>query len=384
MFAKALGMLSSSMDLVCFAVSDEIARCDTNQLGHNLSQEWGCQVNVTLIPVRQREETAWQHYGAGITAISKQPGYHHYAGHSQIRAIAQQLGKQPDVVFVFGLSAMVALLCTKERPAQMFFDLNDIEHKMRLRAAMTPPFWLGKAIYCTHIPAILAAELQAAHQSRATFVCSDNDARHLRRLGFGRSVTVVPNALPMPEQPPGLVASPTLMFIGSYVYQPNRDAAHRLLTRIWPMVRAKAPQARLIIAGRGGDQIPGAADAAGVEFTGFVDDLAALYARTRIVLCPIATGGGTRIKLIEAASYGRPIVSTRIGAEGLDLGDGTEILLRDNDSDFADACLRLLQDDYQCIQLGTAARAKAASYYEVGQVEMHIQNLFLSTQDTAP
>jgi glycosyltransferase involved in cell wall biosynthesis len=59
-----------------------------------------------------------------------------------------------------------------------------------------------------------------------------------------------------------------------------------------------------------------------VEFRGFVDDLSALYAETRIVCCPIVIGSGTRIKLVEAASYARPIVATRIGAEGLDFRDG--------------------------------------------------------------
>jgi hypothetical protein len=98
-------------------------------------------------------------------------------------------------VFVFGFSAMVALSRSEERTARMLFDLNDIEHNMRLRTPMTPPFWLGKPIYYTHIPAILAAAFQATRRSRATFVCSDEDARHLRRLSFGRGVTVVPNSL---------------------------------------------------------------------------------------------------------------------------------------------------------------------------------------------
>lgn len=194
-FAKALGTLSSSMDLVRFAVPEDIARCDTARLEFNFSQDWGCQVDAKLIPVRQCQETAWQHYGAGITSIREQPGYHHYAGPSQIRAVAEHLGKQPDVVFVFGFSAMVALSRSEERTARMLFDLNDIEHNMRLRTPMTPPFWLGKPIYYTHIPAILAAAFQATRRSRATFVCSDEDARHLRRLSFGRGVTVVPNSL---------------------------------------------------------------------------------------------------------------------------------------------------------------------------------------------
>src|SRR5262249_5552633 len=114
----------------------------------------------------------------------------------------------------------------------------------------------------------------------------------------------------------------------------------------------------------------------GVEFTGFVDDLEALYQQSRVVCCPVLAGGGTRIKIIEAAACGKPIVSTRIGAEGLEMVDGMELLLRDEPKSFAEACLRLLKDSTLCNKLGYAARAAVIRYYDRSRVIQSIQRHF--------
>ncbi len=198
----------------------------------------------------------------------------------------------------------------------------------------------------------------------AAFVCSEEDRRYLQRIGMARGVEVVPNGLPVPLSPAPRCPDPTVLFLGTYGYKPNSDAAHRLITQIFPLIRRQVPEARLIIAVVLPERIASFRSAPpGVEFTGFVPDLAALYAESRVVACPMIVGGGTRIKLVEAASYGRPMVSTRIGAEGLAFDDGREIVLRDDDADFAAACVELLLDDAACARLGLAARAKMQVTY---------------------
>jgi glycosyltransferase involved in cell wall biosynthesis len=109
------------------------------------------------------------------------------------------------------------------------------------------------------------------------------------------------------------------------------------------------------------------------SYTDFVDDLNTLYGKTQIVCCPIRTGGGTRIKIIEAASYGKPVVSTRVGAEGLEFEDGTEILLRDEPHQFADEALRS--------RIGQAARAKATKLYDRRNVIGLIQREIFGSLD---
>jgi glycosyltransferase involved in cell wall biosynthesis len=83
------------------------------------------------------------------------------------------------------------------------------------------------------------------------------------------------------------------------------------------------------------------------------------------------------MKLLEAAAYGKPMVATRLGAERLDFVDGTEILLRDDEAGFADACLRLLADAALCARLGAAARRKVAQSYELSAVQQRIAGILL-------
>jgi glycosyltransferase involved in cell wall biosynthesis len=151
------------------------------------------------------------------------------------------------------------------------------------------------------------------------------------------------------------------------------DAAERLISRILPKILKRNPQARLTIVGKRPDLIPSfGRELPNVEFTGVVPDLTPLYQRSRIVCCPITIGGGTRIKLVEAAGYAKPIVSSAIGAEGLALIDDVEILIRDSDDEIAEACLELLGNEELCVRLGTAAREKAKLLYDVANVRKKI------------
>jgi glycosyltransferase involved in cell wall biosynthesis len=120
-----------------------------------------------------------------------------------------------------------------------------------------------------------------------------------------------------------------------------------------------------------------------VEYLGYVRDLDGLYANTRVVCCPMLNGGGTRVKLIEAAAYARPMVSTHIGAEGLDFEDGKEILLRDDDESFAEACTILLQDATVRRTMGLAARMRMQELYDADRTADKIRALMLRHSSAA-
>jgi glycosyltransferase involved in cell wall biosynthesis len=192
-------------------------------------------------------------------------------------------------------------------------------------------------------------------------------------LGMGSNVVVVPNAVDITKGDHPLSTEKTILFLGHYAYPPNAEAAERLISRIWPLVRQHVGIARLIIAGDSAERIPSyGSGAPNVEFTGLVHDLDALYARVRVVCCPIANGGGTRLKLIEAAAHAKPIVATPVGAEGLIFENNLEILICDADNRIAQGCIRLLTDDAMALQLGGAAYHKACSHYEIGGIRRKI------------
>ncbi len=129
----------------------------------------------------------------------------------------------------------------------------------------------------------------------------------------------------------------------------------------------QVPDARLIIVGTRGEltAVYPSRDPS-VTFTGFVDDLDAWYRKARVICCPIYYGAGTRVKIIEAAAHAKAVVSTTVGAEGLDFENEREIILRDGAKDLAEACVHLLRDASAAARIGEAARDKARLTYDRG------------------
>lgn len=380
MFMRVLAGVSERIDLLHMVPPHLFDRFrDPEALARGQSEQWGVPVTIELVPVRQPPKTFWSHYGAGILSIHGHPFFHGPTEPLPVAAVARHIAHDPDLVFAHRLGPMCSLLRTGLSHRNIVFDLDDIEHRVQARHALAPPWRPGSVLYLSQVPAIRHAERRAIRASRAVFVCSELDRAHLWRLGWGRNVTVIPNAVRLPRDEGVLVASPTVLFLGNLGYPPNAAAAERLATRIWPLVHKARPDATLLIAGKWHESIPSSRHPpAGVQYLGFVPDLDRLYAGARVVCCPIDVGGGTRIKLIEAAAYGKPIVSTAVGAEGLGLQDGVHALIRDSDQAFAEACLQLLEKDELCRRLRDAARAKAEADYGADEIEGSIRKLMLT------
>ncbi|MGD2041665.1 MAG: glycosyltransferase family 4 protein [Anaerolineae bacterium] len=163
---------------------------------------------------------------------------------------------------------------------------------------------------------------------------------------------------------------PLLTFVGKLDYIPNERAVAYIADRIAPAVWAQYPQARFVIIGQGAEALPQYGHE-GLIFPGFVDaragvrpNLSDYLSASNVVLVPLDSGSGTRLKIVEAASNARAVVSTAIGAEGQSFVHGEEILLTEQvDGEFVAATLRLLGDPELAGKLGRAARAKVLSRY---------------------
>ena len=347
---------------------------DGSTLSQLASRFWGVRVEVRLCARAERRETPWAHYGAGIFSMRYQPKFCQFCGPDQVACLEERLGAHPDVLLVHRLSSMGAVLGTRKTLPPTLFDLDDVEHRVLVRQAMARPIWPGQRLYLLQAPALVLAEWQGTRKARRTYVCSELDERHLRRIGFGRSVRTLPNAVPMPEETYVGGEEATILFLGTYLYDPNAEAVERLITRIWPLVRREIPDARLVVAGQSPERIPSYQQQPdGVSFPGFVPDLSALYRQCQVVCCPLFNGGGTRVKLLEAAGYGKAMVSTAIGVEGLHFEDPGEILVRDDDDGLAEGCVRLLNDRNLREQLGLAARKRALALYDARAIEERIE-----------
>ena len=291
----------------------------------------------------------------------------------QVAAYEELLSHNPDAIFAHRLSSMCLINRSRIKPHQsIYFDLDDIEHTAFLRNLKQPPYWKAKHIFYLHVFSLLLAERAAIKRSRKTFVCSDNDRIKLSKSLKFQNIVTIPNAVEIRKKLP-LPSQPTLLFLGTFGYQPNVIAANYLLSEIWPRIISTVPHAKLLIAGENPDQITAfRSNPPQVEFCGFVEDLDALYADTRVVCCPILSGGGTRIKILEASAYTRPVVSTHIGAEGLNFSDGKDILLRDDPASFADACISLLTNYDKATNISIAAYQTVGQFFDRSNIIQRI------------
>jgi glycosyltransferase involved in cell wall biosynthesis len=317
-------------------------------------------------------------YTLGTFALYKQPIYAGIDGEKQLNAFETCLANNPDAIFVHRLGAMCPILRTRKPLPPIFFDLDDIEHVAFRRAIRYLPKRSSRLLSYFMLPAIFWGQYRSVKCSHRTFVCSEIDRRYLKKRYRLKNVFIIPNAVTIPKEQP-FATEATLLFIGSYSHKPNIDAAEFLIQRIWPLVHQKIPKANLIIAGYPPERIPSYSQCTpGVRFTGFVEDIDGLYRQSRVVCTPILWGGGTRVKIIEAASYCKPIVSTVMGAEGIEIQDGFGIFLRDNPKTFAKACIRLLSDDEFCQRSGTAARSAIINKYDQKKIRPMIQEYIIN------
>lgn len=193
-------------------------------------------------------------------------------------------------------------------------------------------------------------------------VCSDTDRE---ALGVPGSV-VIPNGYERAGSAVGraeVARPPVLLFQGQMTYEPNVDAAGWFATEVFPLVRARMPDAKFVIVGRTSSEVA-ALDGPGVEVTGYVDDITTALARADAVVVPLRRGSGTRVKILEAFAHRIPVVSTTIGAEGLGVRGGRELLLADDAAALADACVRVLTDVTLRAALVDAAEAAWRASFE--------------------
>jgi len=153
----------------------------------------------------------------------------------------------------------------------------------------------------------------------------------------------------------------TLLFLGSFRHLPNREALDWFVGRVFPTVRAKEPRVRLIVIGSDPPPRHSLPEDASIELAGFVKDVREPLARYAIFVCPILSGSGVRVKLLEAFAAGIPVVSTRLGAEGLAAVDGEVCALADEPEAFAQKILDLLQNPARAEEMTRRARAEVTS-----------------------
>jgi len=214
---------------------------------------------------------------------------------------------------------------------------------------------------------------------------STNDIARQRQISSDQTrFLCVPNALDLSQYPdcsePGrsedIESATDIALPGSFAYGPNVVAAHVLRDRVFPTVKQSIPQARLVLVGR--DDRGLAADLArepNVVATGMVPDTRPYLRDAGVVVVPILQGSGTRFKILEALALGRPVVTTALGAEGLNVRDGEHLLIREID-EFPNAIVSVLRHPEFGMQLGREGRKLVERQYSWDVVESILREAF--------
>lgn len=311
-----------------------------------------------------------------------------------------------DVVQVEGieLARYIGVIREVSPTSRILFDNHNAETELQQRNFLTdvqrPQRWLAAAYSFIQVQRLRRFEQWAMRQADWVVAVSEQDAHHLQTIVPEKKVTVIPNSidtrsyqLPVSSEQLAVTSHqspvtsllisqslnfPTfdLVFTGKMDYRPNVDAVLWFAATIWPKIRAARPQTTWAIVGQKPHaRLESLRGKDGITLTGWVADVQPYLAAAKLFLMPFRVGSGTRLKLIEAMAAGKAIVSTTVGAEGFPVQSGREIVLVNEPEMFAQAVLRLLDDEGERARLGAAA-CQFAQQYDWRVVVPHFNTIY--------
>lgn len=308
-----------------------------------------------------------------------------------------------DIVQVEGIELAQYMRHALNARVPVVFDNHNCETLLQRRTALSDLHavtrWHAAAYSLVQWAKLRRYEAAVCRAAQAVVAVSRPDALALRGLAPQATITVVPNAINLADYPNTQVLGPqtrqsadparfTLLFTGKMDYRPNVDAALWFAQHVWPRVKAALPTAHWQIVGMNPHpRLAPLAARPGIEITGGVPDIRPFLAAADVCIIPMRVGGGTRLKALEAMASAKPVVSTSLGVEGLDVRHGRELLIADTPADFA-AALRTLAEDRAAYgrlatQLGSNARHFVATQYTWSQFIPILEDLYRQLRASA-
>lgn len=219
-------------------------------------------------------------------------------------------------------------------------------------------------------------ELRLLASCDVAAVFKAGDAAQVRRVRGRAHVVVLPPWLDVPVDAPAPPRGSDVLFVAAFDREENAWSARWLLDEVWPRVRAAAPDARLVLAGGGADAALLGRASEDVRLTGYVPDLAPVYAQAAVVVAPVRAGAGLRFKVPQAMAYGRPVVATSLAVDGLLAPRAAVGAVTDDPVTFAAEVVRLLADRDTAAEVGAQARAWVLPRYDLpGAVRQVLEHL---------
>jgi polysaccharide biosynthesis protein PslH len=279
--------------------------------------------------------------------------------HPGLRArVAELLEKEPfDLLICDFLQPSLNVIDLPFRPRVLFqHNVESVIFERHYRESRHPA---ARAYLYLQWRKLLAYEGRAARWFDHNIMVSPNDCETMHRLYGVDNTSFIPSGVDADYYQPGAGESEglDLVFTGSMDWLPNVDGVQFFAAEILPRIVREMP-IKLWVVGR--KPLPAvealAARHPEIVVTGTVDDVRPYVQRARVCVVPLRIGGGTRVKIFEAMAMGKAVVSTRVGAEGLPVTDGQDIVLADDPAEFAQRILELLRDDGRRRSIAEAGR----------------------------
>ncbi|HEY0003480.1 MAG TPA: glycosyltransferase family 4 protein [Pyrinomonadaceae bacterium] len=281
------------------------------------------------------------------------------------RLLAQWLAERRfDVAVCDFLSASLNFPRVLTTPTVLF--QHNVESALWRRQAEHAPDILRRIVFKLEAARMSRYESEAVGRFQHVIAVSEHDREQMSTMTDASRITVVPTGVDTGKYAARAdgqeVKDRLVLFLGSMDWEPNIDGVEYFCREVWPLVRSIVPEARFRIVGRNPHPLVQRLASESVEVTGTVPSVLEHLCEAAVVVVPLRIGGGTRLKIFEAMATGKAVVSTTIGAEGLDVHHGQDILLADDAEAFADSVIKLLRDGEERARLERAARKLAAQY----------------------
>jgi polysaccharide biosynthesis protein PslH len=247
---------------------------------------------------------------------------------------------------------------------------HNVESEIWRRHAETAGNPAKQMIYGMEFRKMLRYERGAVRKFHHVIAVSENDRSLMMEWVDSDRITVVPTGVDLAQYAPNPDASssyapepaPLVTFIGAMDWEPNVDGVEFFCREVWPTIKAEVPEVRLRIVGRNPVRRVEKWASDSVEVTGRVPSVVEHLRESAVVIVPLRIGGGTRLKIYEAMAAAKAVVSTTVGAEGLDVQHGRDIILADDARAFSQAVIMLLRDRDLRRRYEKAAAETAARY----------------------
>ncbi len=306
------------------------------------------------------------------------------AMHDKLKAILEQ--NEFSLILIESLF-MIPYVKTirKYSKAKIVYRAHNIEHVIWKRLAIKTANPIRRLYLAFLANRLKKYETGVLNDLDAIITLTTEDSDWFIRNGFSKGILVSPVSLDVSKYNSTPISNSFLniFHLGSMDWMPNVEAVDWFLENVWPLVENRHPGLVLHLAGKGMPQKYFALNSSTIKVYGYIDDLNAFMDGKQLMVVPLLSGSGMRVKILEGMASGRTIISSTIGAEGIDVSDGFDILIADDPDAFVRQITKCLTDQENTLRIALNARKTASEKYDKNIVGQQLSDFLDKTADTS-